>query len=140
MKKIKQFRRNQPRQIREAAVIPVQNEDVRNFRKIYLDDERPCPPGWVLVKNSTSLFNILDGEHAAKVQLLSLDWYLGVGVYDGEKIATLLAERFRTDPQFLPSLQGIVFHSSDRTAARRMLNTVFDAVPIDRRADIGFTF
>jgi hypothetical protein len=88
--------------------------------KIFLDDERPCPEGWTLVKNCKEFFSLLDNvDTRYNVTQLSLDWYLG-NTQDGVVVATQLAEKFFTDLYYLPNLQLINLHSSDREQAFRM--------------------
>lgn len=106
---------------------------------IYLDDERKCPPGWVLVRNPKALFDLIEGDDAVadRITHLSLDWHLGTGIMNGEAIAEWLATRFRADPEgFLPKLEAIGLHSSDREKALAMFRTLQDAIPEDRWYDM----
>lgn len=49
--------------------------------RLYLDDERPCPKGWVLVKTAEEAILMLDGE---RVEEISLDHDLGDQDHDQE--------------------------------------------------------
>lgn len=105
---------------------------------VYLDDERKCPPGWTLVRSPKALFELLEGDKAIadRITHLSLDWYLGVGIMDGVAVAEWIAERFRADPGFLPKLDAIGLHSSDRDKAVAMFRILQDAIPEERWYDM----
>ena len=102
--------------------------------RIYLDDERALPEGWTLARSPKAFFEMVGGDRdvSDRVTHLSLDWYLGTGVTNGEAVATTLADRFRTDPGFLPRLRAIGFHSSDRDKAVAMVRILRDAIGDDR--------
>jgi hypothetical protein len=57
---------------------------------LYLDDERPCPDGWVAVKTSAEAINLLT-RHRGEVDALSLDHDLG-GDDTGYRVVTWLEE------------------------------------------------
>jgi hypothetical protein len=44
--------------------------------KIYLDDERPVPEGWILVKTAHHAITLLR-QHANEIEVISLDHDLG---------------------------------------------------------------
>jgi len=50
--------------------------------RLYLDDERPCPTGWVLVKTAEEAILMLDNE---QVEEISLDHDLGDLDHDPER-------------------------------------------------------
>jgi len=106
--------------------------------RIYLDDERPVPDGWTLAKSPAALMELLGGSRDVtdRVTHLSLDWYLGTGITNGEEIARRLAARFRDDPDYMPRLEAIGLHSSDRDKAIAMMQTLRDAIPEDRWFDM----
>lgn len=114
--------------------------------RVYLDDDRPCPKGWTLVRSKDELFALLDGDTsaAARIERLSLDWHLGadqgrtgfVVRPNGEAVATALADRFRADDQFLPTLEIVHFHSSDPDKAIVMLRTIMAALSDTRLDDV----
>ena len=105
---------------------------------IYLDDERPCPAGWTVVRSPGALYELIEGPRsvADRIVNLSLDWYLGAGMENGAKVAEWLAERFRADPAFLPKVEAIGLHSSDRKEAIGMFRILQDAIPEDRWYDM----
>lgn len=73
---------------------------------IWLDDEREAPEGWVHVKNPWDLLKIIDDPEAGqKITRISLDWYLGAGIENGEKVAERICDRIRSNPNFLPVLK-----------------------------------
>lgn len=106
--------------------------------RIYLDDERPLPQGWTLARSPKAFFDMVGGDRdvSDRVTHLSLDWYLGTGVANGESVATTLADRFRSDAGFLPRLQAIGFHSSDRDKAIAMVHILRNAIGEERLDDI----
>jgi hypothetical protein len=118
---------------------------VDNRVRIYLDDERPCPEGWILARTPKEFFDLLKGdkEFLDRVTHLSLDWYLGHNHRDGVQVTKELAELFFTghyeEKPFLPNLKAVGFHSSDREQAARMhiiLNEALQAVEPERVENI----
>ena len=99
--------------------------------KVFLDDERTCPPGYMLARSPHAFFKLIDDEDlAARIVELSLDWYLGVGVSDGLSVANTLAGMLKKNPMMFPKLNLIRCHSSDMGMARRMV-AVFENVADD---------
>lgn len=105
--------------------------------KIYLDDERPCPQGWLLARNAREFFELMDrnDDFLNRVTDISLDWYLGSKSPDGMFVAKHLAEKFlgaymlEDEPQhFLPNLKAVNFHSSDSDQARLMRTEIVQAL------------
>lgn len=94
---------------------------------IFLDDERPCPQGYVLARSPGELAEMIAGVGEDRVAHLALDWYLGVGVVNGEKVAEDIAGRLRSDPRAYPALTVVTLHSSDRSKAIAMLRTIEQA-------------
>lgn len=104
---------------------------------VYLDDERPCPKGWTLARTPKALFDLIEDRVISdRITHLSLDWHLGAGISNGEAVADRLAERFRAEPDFLPSLKAIGLHSSDREKAISMFHTLMAAIPEERQDEI----
>jgi len=105
---------------------------------IFLDDERPCKGPWTLVRSPAKFLELITDERiAARVRRISLDWYLGAGIQNGEAVAADLAARL-LDPAFMPNLEVIHFHSSDHDKALGMLRKVQESLG-DRETylDIG---
>lgn len=98
--------------------------------RIYLDDERPCPEGWILARSEARFWKLVD-QAAGRITHMSLDWHLGTGLPDGEAIAIELASRMRTSPDAFSSLSYVGFHSSDRKKAAAMLRTIEDVLQDD---------
>lgn len=57
--------------------------------KIYLDDTRPCPEGWVLVRTVEQAIKLLETE---QVEEISLDNDLGLGYTEGWEVLDFLEE------------------------------------------------
>lgn len=93
---------------------------------LFLDDERNPPENWTLLRSPYAFLEaIQDPEINPRVERISLDWYLGAGIHNGEVVAKDLAIRL-LDPNFLPNLEIIHFHSSDHTRARAMFKSISD--------------
>lgn len=125
---------------RKAAQMEADAQTVPGSGKVplYLDDERACPKGWVLVRSPRALFDLIEGADAIadRITHLSLDWHLGTGIMNGEGVADWLAERFHTNPDFLPRLEAVGLHSSDREKAMKMLHKLREAIPEERWYDL----
>lgn len=119
-----------------------QSSSKDDFVRIYLDDERPKPDGWLLARSPFEFFELLNRgkEFTDKIITISLDWYLGVGVVNGEEVAHRLAKMFKEDVNFLPNIECISMHSSDRDAARRMIDKIRPAISQDRENPLCFDF
>lgn len=102
---------------------------------IFLDDERPCPQGYVLARSPGELDDLIARVGEERIAHLALDWYLGAGVVNGEKVAEDIASRLRSDPRAYPALTVVSLHSSDRTKAIAMLRTIEEAAE-DRDPDL----
>lgn len=122
------------RKAQEEAVRQERQQESGTIR-VYLDDERKCPEGWTLVRTPKAFMALIDGNGASRISHLSLDWYLGTGIMNGEAIAQSLSDRFREDCSFLPALKAIGLHSSDREKAIAMFHILMDGLG-DRADDI----
>src|SRR5690606_32772286 len=71
--------RSRLKQAKAAPKNPYKDDLIR----IFLDDERPCPPGWILCRNVIEFETALKHTPKGKLRAVSLDWYLGAGVMDG---------------------------------------------------------
>jgi hypothetical protein len=98
----------------------------QGFVNIFMDDEREIPESlrrhgqWVLVRSVEDLLSLVDDEKVtSRVREISLDWYMGI-YPNGEKAVEGLLKRFDENPQFLPELEVIYFHSSDIDKCRLM--------------------
>ncbi len=123
------FLASRPKQ-NDASGKIANNGDLR----IYLDDDRECPRGWILAKSPKAFFDIIaDEEVRERITHISLDWHLGTGITNGEEVAKRLAAMLE-DESIFAKLEFITLHSSDRKKAVAMARTL-DAV-IDRDRDI----
>lgn len=104
----------------KAAATPPREGPV----SIFLDDERDCPEGYTLARSPGDLRELIETVGEDRVAHLALDWYLGVGVTNGEAVAKEIAERLRSDPMAYPALKVVTLHSSDRERATAMLHTI----------------
>jgi hypothetical protein len=91
---------------------------------IFLDDERACPEGYTLARSPSAFRELVETVGEARVAHLALDWYLGVGVVNGQAVAEEIAARLRADPGAYPALKVVTLHSSDREKAIAMLRTI----------------
>jgi hypothetical protein len=110
--------------------------------KVYLDDKRECPEGWIQVKSAREFFVFLKNsdELLARVSHLSLDWHLGDMAVDGCEVARNLAYQivsayYHDETPLLPNLKAISFHSSDRDMAMRMHDSILGALIESKRDD-----
>ena len=68
--------------------------------KLYLDDERPTPEGWLRCSTAASAIDIL--AHNA-VEVVSLDHDLGLGDdHTGYTVAKWIEEQAHTRPDYVP--------------------------------------
>ncbi len=91
---------------------------------VFLDDERPCPDGWTLVRDPHAFEELLDGLDDGRIVRISLDWHLGTGIVNGEEIARRLVSRMRRTPALFSNLEMVRLHSSDRGKAIDMMHTI----------------
>lgn len=87
--------------------------------KLWLDDERPSPPGWIHVKTASQAMMML--ESCAFVEV-SLDHDLGDDAGDGHQVICWLEERVATDALF--PIPIIHIHTANASARLRMLQAV----------------
>lgn len=92
--------------------------------RIFLDDERPCPRGWLLARSPKAFFDAVETAPAGSVREIALDWYLGSGIADGIAVGHRLVELMRERPELFTGLETIYLHSSDRTKAIEMMRIV----------------
>jgi hypothetical protein len=109
--------------LRGPAAVPGAPVPTDGPVRVFLDDERACPKGWILARSSAELIRII-GDLGDRIEALSLDWYLGSGHVNGEFIAEDLIKRAGEDPRFLPLLRIVTAHSSDRSRAYNMVRTI----------------
>lgn len=83
--------------------------------KIYLDDERPCPKGWLLAKWPQEVIRILQEED---VECLSLDHDLGNDAQDTGYDVLLWIEEAVMTRHYVPP--QIIIHTSNPSARSKM--------------------
>ena len=83
--------------------------------KIWLDDERKAPDGFIHVKNNYELKTLLD-ENPETIEEMSFDWYLGSGQPDGLEVARWLAINYL---ERWP--KKVRAHSQDKEKCREIL-------------------
>jgi hypothetical protein len=66
-----------------------------NIVRIWLDDERPAPEGWLLVKSAQEVISILK---SSKILEISLDNDLGLEDQEGYDVVKFLEEAVFNDP------------------------------------------
>ena len=90
--------------------------------KIYLDDRRKPPPGYVLVKTVNELKKLVK-EHGKEIEVLDLDNYLGeYSAFGGNGIDFIrwLEEAVYTGEVELNLSVKIISHSSDPVMAEKI--------------------
>jgi len=92
--------------------------------RVFLDDERPCPKGWLLARSPKAFFDTLEAAPEGKIREIALDWYLGSGIADGIAVGHRLVELMKERPELFAGLETIYLHSSDRTKAIEMMRIV----------------
>lgn len=125
---------------KKRAVLSTHIKDISKMDriKVFVDDERPCPDGWVLCRTPKEFFDFIAAEkdYLDRIDRISLDWHYGAGWEDGEKLITTFMTRFQDNPEFLSNLYSISFHSSDIRAAIRMQRIYEAGIPQHRKDDI----
>jgi hypothetical protein len=87
--------------------------------KVYLDDQRPAPPGWVLVRNAD---DAIDQLRTGKVTELSLDYDLGDPHFGtGLQVLDWLEQALEERKVSLPRLTA---HSGSVIGRRRLEATI----------------
>lgn len=89
--------------------------------KIFLDDARPAPEGWVFVCHAADAISLLKQcqDEGVPVEALSLDNDLGLGEPEGRTVLDWLEEQAFTIQDFrLPDI--MLVHSANAPARQRM--------------------
>src|SRR5687767_10496793 len=82
--------------------------------KLWLDDERPAPPGWVRANTATEALRLLaEGD----VEEVSLDHDLGIEE-TGYDVVLWIEEKVFTDPTYSPPRMRV--HSANISARKKM--------------------
>ena len=88
-----------------------------NETKVYLDDVRQSPKGWILVKNPTDMINLLKKNNVTEISLdhdLGDDKNIGTG-YD---VLLWIEEKVFKDKSF--KVPKISIHTSNPSARKKM--------------------
>lgn len=88
--------------------------------KVYLDDERPTPDGWVGVR---TVQECIEKLKTGKVEALSLDHDLGTGYAPGYDVLTWMEREVFTG-DFVPPKYCFI-HTANPTAKDRMMAARF---------------
>jgi hypothetical protein len=83
--------------------------------KVWLDDERPAPEGWVACRWPKEVIELLE---TGNVTEMSLDHDLGDLYITGYDVVLWLEEKCHEDPEF--HLPVVMVHSSNAPARIRM--------------------
>lgn len=85
--------------------------------KVYLDDERPTPPGWIGVKTPKEVIKLLKNKN---VTHLSLDHDLGddIKIGTGYDVLNWIEEQVFTNDKF--KCPKINIHTANPSAMRKM--------------------
>lgn len=87
--------------------------------RIFLDDERPCPPGWTLTRNLGQFIRAVTECPPEKLGGLALDWDLGYGQPNGHDAVEFVIEHLTANPEAF-EFDGIFCHSACREEAVKM--------------------
>ncbi len=94
--------------------MPEHKNEKPAFVHIYLDDLRPCPPGFLLAKTANQCLRLLR-KHKGKIKILSLDHDLG----DKEKDGYWLVKRMVEEGLYA---KDIFLHSANPVGRQNMLH------------------
>lgn len=97
--------------------------------RIFLDDERPAPAGWTLVKSVHAFKELIEATDPSTIREISLDWYLGTGCANGDAAAEYLGGVFAERANEFTDLMWVLCHSSDDRKAIEMAKTINQAIP-----------
>jgi Cyclic-phosphate processing Receiver domain len=86
---------------------------------VYLDDYRPCPPGFVLAKSAAECILLLEHE---EVDVLSLDFELGWGQPNGLAVAQYIVDSGRYP-------RACYFHTSSAAGRISMIHLLQQHAP-----------
>lgn len=89
---------------------------------LYLDDNRPCPPGFVVARNADECIECLT---LCDVQLLSLDYDLGWGMPTGLEVVRFMVTKL-TKSRFP---REIYMHSSSAIGRMNMYQLLYMHLP-----------
>ncbi|MDP1513021.1 cyclic-phosphate processing receiver domain-containing protein [Paenibacillus sp. CMAA1739] len=86
---------------------------------LFMDDYRPCPPGFKLARDADECLLLL---HEYPISILSLDYDLGPGQPTGKDVAAVIASK-----QLYP--REIYLHSSSPQGRRAMYELLYANKP-----------
>lgn len=97
--------------------------------KLYIDDERPTPEGWVAAKTFREALITID-DHREEITHIAFDWML-----DPQRpslngvllLQNLIAQHFYDEPIFTHPRENYTCHSSD-SSMRDKMNAMLDDV------------
>jgi len=92
--------------------------------KIYLDDERQTPPGFIRTYTVEETIQLLI-ENEGKIDILSLDNDLGDGFLEGYRVMDWIEEKVFTENYKPPTT--MLVHSANPQGRKRML-TIIDRI------------
>jgi CheY-like chemotaxis protein len=91
--------------------------------KLWLDDERPAPKGWLRVYTGEEAINILSKGNVTEI---SLDHDLGLGRMTGYDVAKWIEAKAIIGQ--LPKIERISVHSANPVGKQQMIVTLRRAV------------
>ncbi|MFZ3482054.1 cyclic-phosphate processing receiver domain-containing protein [Sphingomonas sp. 3-13AW] len=95
--------------------------------KIFLDDEREMPEGFVIARTISDFRKLLASIDLSRLHTICLDWYLGYrasGSESGHDAVAILVELIEADHARFSGLSSIWLHSTDTDEARAMARTL----------------
>lgn len=85
--------------------------------KVWLDDWREAPAGFVWVRTAESAITLMN---AIKIEEIWLDSDLGYGFTEGYKVADWIEDQYHTAPQLAPRIEIL----TDNPVARRRMEEI----------------
>lgn len=113
-----------------ASIVPTEGPV-----RIFLDDERPPPEGWVLCRDGEAFDAAMETVEPCRIEAIAFDWHLGGDVENGEAVLERFLARLVPDVRSFSILEIVHFHSSDHDAAMRMMRR---SVEVLKEADVPF--
>ena len=103
--------------------------------RIFLDDEREMPEGFVIARTIEEFQRLLDDVDPARLRTVCLDWHLG-GKSDGFDAVSMLIARIEKDPAAFVDLRSVWMHSQDIEKAAKMSRTMAMWLHAPERKDL----
>lgn len=88
--------------------------------RLFLDDERDPPQNYTLVRSPHRFLQIISELENGRITEISLDWYLGPGIMNGEEVVENFLRIMKNSPEKFAKLERVTIHSSNLEASVKM--------------------